>query len=692
MLTFRGFSNVGLAMCILAAGLLACNQFGALNALTPYYRVNTPALCLLFGFATACWSMRLAIAGCVFALPLLPTFGWQFQQYTGYGRIQDAAGSGLDLVAGVLLGLLVNSLWRKQAIRTRVALPWPAGVVMLMLTISVAVAIARNLHQSDSPFTLHALLYNLLHLRTLGWHDDYRPLLDWVAYSMAFLLLALFVPALKALPNRNDVIFLPLIASLMIAAFVGWRQSIYGAGLSPLQLNFRLDQFGYMALGFQPDLHAFGAQMLLGVIGLIGYLYAKKDLRLRVLLLGLVLPLSGFLLFLSKSKATFVVALLGLLIVLVLWMFRHAKHFKPVVLGLLFCSLTLLLSVVVFTDAWTTLLSLLLRKFNLPDLYTLNFKLSYRPEVYLAGLRMFSLYPFAGLGQSEFYRQSANYDLTQSQFLSYEQNGENAHNYFLQTLVENGVLGFAAFTLLLLYPVIRATNKRALLPGLIALASVFGGNLFSHSMLVRENLLLATCFLALLYAWVAAETRTTAQNKPLTSAIDRRRSSLTLPLPRTWMTQPKVLTACVGVAMLLIARETYQSFTGRPFNADIQCVQVRKLERDGWTSGRHVWDVPVGAQGMVLSLATTQPDVAKRPLPVSLTITVDQRLLRAKDFTLTKTGPQRLEIDLPDGVLATPDDYQVELKLERCFVPRNFGMNGDGRRLGLRVESVDWRY
>ena len=71
MLTFRGFSNVGLAMCILAAGLLACNQFGALNALTPYYRVNTPALCLLFGFATACWSMRLAIAGCVFALPLL---------------------------------------------------------------------------------------------------------------------------------------------------------------------------------------------------------------------------------------------------------------------------------------------------------------------------------------------------------------------------------------------------------------------------------------------------------------------------------------------------------------------------------------------------------------------------------------------------------------------------------------------
>jgi hypothetical protein len=92
-----------------------------------------------------------------------------------------------------------------------------------------------------------------------------------------------------------------------------------------------------------------------------------------------------------------------------------------------------------------------------------------------------------------------------------------------------------------------------------------------------------------------------------------------------------------------------------------------------------------------LNLATTQPDVVKRPLNGSFTLWYDQRLLLTKDFVLNKTGPQSLELDLPEGKTATPDDYQIELKIQRCFVPRNFGMGGDGRRLGIRIESVDWR-
>jgi hypothetical protein len=143
-------SRVGLALCLLVAGLLVCNQYGALGSLTTYYRLNTPALCLLFGFMTACVSMRLAVMGCVFALPLLPTFAWQFQQYVGYGRIQDVAGAGLDLVAGVLLGLIVKSLWERKRISTRLEMPWAAGLLMVILTISTAVALSRNLHQSAS--------------------------------------------------------------------------------------------------------------------------------------------------------------------------------------------------------------------------------------------------------------------------------------------------------------------------------------------------------------------------------------------------------------------------------------------------------------------------------------------------------------------------------------------------------------
>jgi O-antigen ligase len=685
----KWLSNIGLALCVLVAGLLICNQYGSLSTLIPYYRVNTPALCLLFGFVTACFGMRLAIAGCVFALPLIPTFAWQLQTYTGYGRVQDVTSAGLDLVAGILLGFFVTSVRRRQHPRDRIKMPWPAGLVLVLLTISVAVAIMRNLHQTSSPFTLQALTYNLLHLRTLGWHDDYRPLVDWVAYCSAFLLLALFAPALKAMPDRNDVIFKPLIAGLMIAALVGLRQSLFGVGLNGSQLNFRLDGFGFMALGFQPDLHAFAAHMLLGVIGLFGYLYVKNSVWLRALALGLVLPLCGVVLFLSKSKATMALAICCLVLMALLWVCRRTKYFQSAVLSVLACGVLVIASLPIFTESWASALSFILHKFNLPDLGTLNLKLSYRPEVYLAAFRMFALFPFGGLGQGEFYHQSANHDLTQSLFLSLEQNGENTHNYFLQTLVENGILGFSAFLLLLSYPIIRATDKRSLAPGLVALAAVFGGNVFSHSMLVRENLLLAACFLALMYAAIADHHVSTTHGIPAsldtTRGINRTFKKLT-----EWGSQTKVHMFFVMLAALLIAKETHQSLKRFPFNVDIQCAQTR-LERDGWTSGRYLWDVPVGAQGVVLNLATTQPDLVKRPLPATLAIWYDRRLLLENELRLDKTGPQRLEIDLPEGRVATPDDYQIELKVQRCFVPRNFGMGADGRRLGVRIESVDWK-
>jgi len=493
------------------------------------------------------------------------------------------------------------------------------------------------------------------------------------------------------MPDRNEVVFKPLIVGLVIAALVGWRQSAMGAGLNSSQLNFRIDGFGFMALGFQPDNHAFAAHMLLGAIGLLGYLYIAKNKWLRLLLIGAALPLCWFVLFLSKSKASFALAIFGLLIAVTVWVFRRSKNINQMILGGLVGASFLVLSMLMFSESWGALFGLALHKFNLPDLHTLNIKLSYRPEVYLAAFRMFLLLPFAGLGQSEFYRQSANYDLTKSIFLSLEQNGENAHNYFLQTLVETGLVGFAAFVLLLIYPLLRTANKQLMIPAVVTLAAIFAGNLFAHSMLVRENLLLAACFVALLYASMTSQEASSVQSQ--TTLIDAKtRFMLVLSQRLTWLSQPKILLVGVIISMLLIAQETHQSFKGSPFNVDVQCQQTRRPDRDGWTSGRHVMDVPVGALGMTLNLASTQPDVVTRPLPVSLAIWFNHGLLLKKDFVLNQTSPQSLAIDLPEGSMATPDDYQIVLKLQRCFIPKNFGINGDGRRLGVRIDSVDWRY
>ena len=658
------------------------NQYGALIKLDPYYRIHTPALCFIYGLVVAAVNTRLAIMATVFAFPLLPTFAWQFQLYTGYGRIQDVHGAGLDLVAGVFLGTLIKRVWQNKQTTLGLAsrplsLPWPAALAFTVISISVAIAIARNLQQSNASFSLDALLFNLLHLRSLTWHDDYRPLMDWVAYGGAFSVLAIFAPALKNMPDRNDVIFKPLIAGLVIAALVGWRQSAFGAGLSVDLLNFRLDRFGFAALGFQPDLHAFAGHMLLGTIGLAGFAFYKRSQWPWLLCLGLVSCLCWWLLFLSKSKTSLAVAILCLVLFGVLWLSRKIVKPKNVLIGFGCLGSLVLISIPIAPGLWVAGLTQITHALGLPDLLALNIKLSYRPEVYLAVLRMFALFPFAGLGQAEFYRQSANPDLSQSYFLSTEQNGENAHNYFLQTLVENGLIGFCTLGLMVIYPLFKITDKRALIPVLVALLGITCANVFSHSLLVRENLLLAACFIALLYSFIP----TTGSNSNQ-SALAR--------YPWSFLQQRYVIAAIITFSIALIVKEGLQARSSFPFDKDLQCFKTRPPAKDGWTSGHYLTDIPVGATGFTIQLATTQPDAEQRPVSGSLQILFDHRKLIEKDFVLNKTGPQQLSFELPAGTVATPDDYQVELTLSRCFIPRNFGMNEDSRRLGIRIDAIHW--
>ncbi len=157
-----------------------------------------------------------------------------------------------------------------------------------------------------------------------------------------------------------------------------------------------------------------------------------------------------------------------------------------------------------------------------------------------------------------------------------------------------------------------------------------------------------------------------------------------------WVKQPKAIMFSVMIVSVLMAKELYQSFKSRPFNSDLQCHEPRRVNYDGWTSGRHVFEVPVGARGMILDIVNAHPDSAKRPLEGSLTLWYNRTVLLKQSFSFATTGPQHLEIYLPNETIATPDDYQIELRLQRCFVPRDFGMNSDGRRLGVNVKSIDW--
>jgi hypothetical protein len=407
--------------------------------------------------------------------------------------------------------------------------------------------------------------------------------------------------------------------------------------------------------------------------------------------------MSWIVLFLSKSRASFGFGVLALLVIVVVWWFRKSGYLLRALSVICACCFVAFVSLILLYNYWDSTVLLLLQKLGIADFYTFNYKLSYRPEVYRAGLFLFMLLPFFGLGQAEFYRQSANFDLTQSFFLSIQQNGENAHNYFLQILVENGLIGFVAFLILVLYPIFKMRDKRALIPAAVAVLAVFAGNLFSHSMLVRENLLIAAAFLALMYACMHAEQEQGIDvgSSPLSAHIITGNTHSGLKNFSEWLPESKgmQLTLLITFAFVLgglFAKEVYQSLRSEVFQSDLQCSKFRRLDPDGWTSGLYVVAMPKDSQGVRISLISTQPDVRLRPLQGTLTL-VDHNYATVlkQDLTLTKNEPQDLELTLPAGV-QSGRDFRVELKLDRCFIPRNIGMNGDGRRLGVRIGSLQW--
>lgn len=673
------FQTLGQALVLLIPFIVIYNEYATLKTLDPYYRITLPALCFLFALITTSINIKAGIIGCVFALPLIPHLAVQIAGFLGYARVAHLHNPGLELIAGLYCGAIIHHLVHRKKVISPFALPWQAGLVMIFLTISVALSIAKNLYQSSSDFHLSALLYNLMNMRTIDWHDDYRPLVDWIAFGAAFTLLAIFVPALKAMPDRNHIVFKPLIWGLIIASIVGYWQSKIGIGLTKDQLMFRSDVMGYMAIGFQPDNHAFAGHMLLGTIGIIGYLYYTQNKYYRTWMLLLVMPLAWTSLLLSKSRSSFTLSFIFLGIILLIWLFRRWRYLHKTIFAIGSFLFVTLCSAFLFKDAALSSLTVVAQKLGFADLAALNLALVYRPEIFAAAIKIFTMFPLLGIGQGEFYRQASNYELTHSYYLSLEQNGENAHNYFLQTLAENGILGVLLFALFIFYPIWKVKNRRTLIPGLIALSAVFVGNLYSHSMLVRENLFLATVFIALMYAWLTPDNINNAAALNCLS-FKRHKYSMTL------------MAGIAVVILIFAAKETIQTFRNFPFSVDTQCFKSKKIYKDGWTTGLIEMSLPDDAIGISFKVIAMQPQQIKTPLTASLSLSRgENELISSKTLSFDHDGNNTFEISLPQNhIINNADRYHVALRLNHCFIPRNLGNTPDGRRLGVKLEEINY--
>jgi hypothetical protein len=189
---------------------------------------------------------------------------------------------------------------------------------------------------------------------------------------------------------------------------------------------------------------------------------------------------------------------------------------------------------------------------------------------------------------------------------------------------------------------------------------------------------------ALLYAWLP----NARLGATFEAAVDAPGVAL-----QAWVHHHRLFVA--GLFCLVISlgvKEVYQSFSRFPFTVDTQCFRSREITKDGWIGGSFEFPMPAGARSITLNVAGDLPDIVRHPLSATLAIVQGaNEVLASTPFTFNSPAPAVLSVTLGDTISADRSNYRAVLKLQRCFVPRNFGNTLDDRRLGVRITGVDIR-
>jgi O-antigen ligase len=443
----------------------------------------------------------------VFSLPILPDFHLQLEAVLKPPVKYFVGHPGLDVVAGLCLGLWAKRIWLAKKIEPVFEpVNWVLGLLVITLAVSTSIAVMRNLQlTSVLDINLTVLAKQLVEFKLISYPNSYLPMVDLLTYGFAILTICILVPILKTFDTqqREEIVFRPLMWSLILSALWGIFQASTGLGLFQVTLDYRPTSFGFGAQGFQPDIHAFAALMLLGTIGILGFM--KQAQRPDVLLGYVCVALCWVALILSKSKATFIFAVVASFIFMAMSLRSRGIAIKKII-----CVASLaivILGFILFITNNFVWIEYLVQQLAPNNWSRENFNLAfvYRPEIFRAAWYMFSDSPIFGVGQGNFFRLSANLDISHSLFMA-QKGGDNAHNYFLQTLAETGLVGASAFVFAIAWPFYHVDRFAKIAAPALALLVIALGNVFSHPLLVRPNLILFAVFLALLYASIDTNT------------------------------------------------------------------------------------------------------------------------------------------------------------------------------------------
>ncbi len=633
-------------------------------------------------------SRAIGLSIVIFLLPLTPTLNQQIAAVIPLLEVKRAF-SGYDLVAGFIVGTVISSLSLRAKGSAKWQLPPLVNLACIVITISVVLAISRNLWQAASQFSIVGLKYNALHLFNIGWRDDFYPLVDLTSFGLAIAFFACVIHILSDNDKPQEHILKALLWGIIIAALWSLIQAITGLGLpySSASGNRYFQGYGFAGTGFQPDIHAFSGHMLLGAVGALGC-YFLRDAKISRWLITAAIVMGWVGLVVSKSRGSALMACVFYVLVAGMMLWRREKLYFFITTTFIFFGLG---AVYLFHRWGMSIIPLWfiqyiegLPRLHINNLEALNAHFGNRAEIYRAGISMFENFPFMGIGQGTFYRMSGTLEFAGSRFLASMQ-GENAHNYFLQVLAETGLVGFCTLAAVIVFPILRARFSLHLLPVGVMLIAFGLGNIFAHSLLIRENFFLFIACIALLYD----QAQRSIYNG-VTMNVNQQCERLIL-----WHLKPLYLKRLAWVLSLMMAgliiREVYASFGKFPYSYGTHCYAPMPLKSEDWTSGTFILDVPVDAKDVELKIHETPPIFDRMPLFLSvrlqpLGLAVAQKTLR---YDLSTNAPQNIVVQIDSFGVGTP--HQLMFTLSRCFTPKNLGINADPRRLGIVVEDVVWR-
>jgi hypothetical protein len=576
---------------------------------------------------------------------LLPTLRQQIEAFGGPSILLPSS-AGAWLVMGWGLGYcLLKPRSIQEFLRTRSGLCFAFFVLITLL--SGVTGLANSLWLSSSSVSLKGFLNSLLILPLFGPGDDFYAMQQASLWVGVFLFSSALSSAVRHSHESSKLhLALSLVGGFLLLGLLAIIQHF-------TQLGFSRDRWLGVSATF-PDLHSLAGFLVTGVTLFLGYSLDSRPKLSRAVGLSCAVILTIAILF-TNSRATLIFCAL-IWAVWLMFFVKAAPRIKIAVVSLL--AGLAILSVWTIEMRGVRLWHVIYGVFN-GELLTKGDLFSHRPEIWLEALREWSMSPVAGIGTGVFFKVSGLANFSESGFLKMV-GGENAHGYFMQVLVESGILGLGALVLTLLSCALPSQGHRKSSVISWGVVGIAAGNIYNHGMLIPENALLLGLITAL-----------AARGEPRIEIFNSSK--------KKYLIAASVGLVCLvwfGLSGAFQTDERSKALNGR------LCHRNFGITSDGWVGG--IYEGPVPIQKSAFKIQLWSPSCSSNPSDKTAAVTLDIIGKTANDRKVIEIHSERTETIIEPADLGFSPEKLI-VKSQHCFVPSNCTESTDRRRLGVQL-------